>query len=69
MQHRDVIPRLLAPADEDPAEAVHPTVRPFRHPTPRLEARPPLDLLGPLAPRLDVRRVTPNSSTICRTSS
>src|SRR5262245_1156970 len=56
MQQGDVVLRFLVPADEDSAKAVDPTMRPFHHPTPRLEAGLTLQGLGFLAPRSDVAR-------------
>ena len=34
MEHRQVMLRLLLPADQDPAEAIEPTVGPLHHPAP-----------------------------------
>src|SRR5262245_39419939 len=45
MQQGNIVLGLLAPADQDAAETVHPTVRPLYHPTPRLGTRLPLHLL------------------------
>src|SRR5579871_596524 len=56
MEQRDIVLRFFAPANEDTPKAVHPTVRPFHHPPPRLVPCLPLDLLRLLAPHLDVRR-------------
>src|SRR6266542_2208679 len=53
MKQRDIVLGLLAPADEDPAEAVHPAMRALHHPTPRLRARLPLERLRLLPPRTD----------------
>src|SRR5579871_4387571 len=49
MQQGNIILGLLAPADQDATEAIHPTMRPLHHPTTRLVACLPLHLLrGPL---------------------
>src|SRR5262249_56593187 len=45
MQQGNIVLGLLAPADQDAAETVHPTVRPLYHPTPRLGTRLPFHLL------------------------
>src|ERR1700735_182927 len=58
MQQGDIILGFLAPADENATEAVHPTMGAFHHPAPRLGPGLPLDLLGFLAPRTDVRGET-----------
>jgi len=54
MKQSQLIRRLLFPPRQDAAEPVHPTVRPFDHPTPGLEAGLALDRLGFLAPSFDV---------------
>src|SRR5581483_7795264 len=54
MKQGDVILRLFVPADQDAAKPIHPAVRPFYHPPPRLLPRLPLDLLGLFPPRLDL---------------
>src|SRR5579871_1364880 len=56
MQQRQIVFGLLAPADENAAEAVHPTVRPLHDPTPRLIPCLPLERLSLLPPCLDVGR-------------
>ena len=56
MEHGNIVFRFLAPPDENPPKAVHPTMRPFHDPTPRSPARRPLDPLGFLSLGGDVRR-------------
>ncbi len=56
MEHGDIVLRLLAPPDQNPAKTVHPAMRTLHDPTPRFPTSPPLDLLGLLAAGLDVRR-------------
>jgi hypothetical protein len=56
MQQPQIVGRLLLPADQYPAETVHPTVRPLHHPPASLVARLPLDRLRLLPPRPQVQR-------------
>src|SRR5438552_2760940 len=56
MEHGDIVLRLLGPADENPAEAVHPAMGPLHHPAPRLVPRLLLHRLGFAPLRRDVCR-------------
>ena len=51
VQHRQVVLRLLLPANQDASEAIHPGVRALNDPASRLEARLLLDQLGFFAAR------------------
>lgn len=46
MQKGEIVLRLLVPANEQTAKAVHPGMRPLHHPAPRFEARFPFDGFG-----------------------
>jgi hypothetical protein len=56
MQKREVVLRLLVPANEQTAKAVHPGMCPLHHPTPRFEPRFPLDCFGLFPARTHMRR-------------
>ncbi len=47
----------LLPTGQNPTKPMEPTVGPFDHPTPGLEAGLPFDRLGFLAPRPDMGRI------------
>jgi len=57
VQQPEIIFRLLLPADEDAAKAIHPAVSALNDPTPCLESRSALDRLGLFSTSANVRRV------------
>src|SRR3954452_10161850 len=56
MQQAEVVLDLLLPADQDPAEPVHPAMGPLHDPTASLVSRLTLQCLGLLATRPYMRR-------------
>src|SRR5262245_29246503 len=58
MEHRDIVLRLLVPADQNPTKPIQPTVRPLHYPTPRLATRLALYLLSLSRLRRKVGRET-----------
>src|SRR3990172_602260 len=57
MKQREIVLGFLLPADDDPPEAVHPTVGSFDYPTADLVTRLAFDFLPLGAPRRDVGRI------------